>query len=364
MKRSKWLICCVAFLVLFSTGFGMASKASSSVVTSSDTQKILITGYSSKDLEVSVGEIKKLPQVKKEVVSVNSNGEKKTFTVIGGDFDALLKKLNISKDSIGGLRFICTDGYSVEVPEAIVKSRQIVLSYLKNGEDLGEDGPILAVIPEERAMYWAKMLSKIEIIKKTKKIEVACVNFVEAIGKSKIINTYKDLSGKHQAIKCSDLIKLINAKNKPDYVILKAADGLEKNETLVNFNNAYIKLTGKKTPEFTSLTMPDGMKVSNLLYFTYGETGNFIMTKGIGTLDLTSIGANQGISLNDIFKTVGMKNVASYTMIARNGQKVAISGDNVKKAVVYKNKQQQVVIEIPSGVKNTKLVDVISVKVK
>jgi DMSO/TMAO reductase YedYZ molybdopterin-dependent catalytic subunit len=238
MKRSRGLIYCIVLIALFCTGFSMASRASSSGVTTSDTKKILITGYSNKDLEVSVGEIKNLPQVKRDVVSVNSNGEKKTFSVIGGDFDALLKKLNISKDGIGGLRLYSTDGYSVEVPEAIVKSRQIVLSYLKNGAELGEDGPILIVIPEERAMYWAKMLSKIEIIKKIKKVDIECVNFVEAMGKSKIINSYKDLSGKHKAIKCSDLIKLISAKNKPNYVILKASDGLEKNETLENFNKA------------------------------------------------------------------------------------------------------------------------------
>lgn len=364
IKKSKWLFCCIILVITFSIGYSKVVSANGSVAPSTESQKILITCAGSKDIQVDVEEIKNLPSVQQEVVSVNSNGDKSTYTVKAGDFDNLLKKLNITKDSIGGLRFYCSDGYSVEVPENIIKTRHILLSYLKNGQDLGDDGPIMIVIPDERAMYWAKKVTKIEIIKNTKKIDITGLDFIEAIGKSKIINSYKDYEGKNKAIKCSDLIKLINTKNKPDFVIIKAADKLEKNETLANFNKAYIKLTGKNAPEFTSQTMLAGMSVKGLLWFSYGEVACFSMTKGIGALNLINIGDKRGISLDNVFKLVSMKNASSYVMTARNGKKITIDGDNIKKAVVYKNKQEQVVIEIPSGVKNIKLEDVISVKVK
>ena len=119
--------------------------------------KIKVTGDLLKDMEF----------VSRDAVTADSKGRKTKYSVKGVLLEDILAKFGKSQRSCAGIRFASGDGYSVVVPEEVLKKRDILLSYddLFSMPDNGQERSLKVIVPDERSVYWVRNLAEIELMR-------------------------------------------------------------------------------------------------------------------------------------------------------------------------------------------------------
>jgi len=323
-KALSIFIMLVMAIVLFST------------VTIAKEDEFKIIGLTEEDITVSISELKDLPSVTRDVTSVDSSGDEDNYTVTGALFSDLLEKKGKSQKNLKAVRFIASDGYSIEVSENILENRDIILTYEIDGEALYEEAkPMRIVIPEERAMYWVKKVTEIKVIDMKETVEINNLVFLETINSEleKVDYTYYESNDK--AVKISELIKKLDVEKTGRTVYMEAADGFTKDEKTEIFENGYFKVTGEYVPMFLSPDIPKGMYVKNLLFARYGSASIFSLKQSLNVHRHQTIGENKGVSLAEIISESGLKKGDKYKLIAIDGYSVEVDAEETKNAILY-----------------------------
>ncbi len=304
--------------------------------------KLVIVGFSDGDIEVTAAALKALPTVTKDVVSVNSSGTAKKFSITGPTFADLLAKFDKSQSSLEAIRFVAGDGYSIEVPAEVLQNRQIILAYLMDGEPLDEKSqPVRAVIPEERAMYWVRNLVKIEILGVDEQVAVERVHFLEtAVGQLETVD-YTYYESLDQAVSVQDLLTNL-AMTDDSSIQLRAVDGLNKSEDQKIFSNGYIKVTGTDVPLFLSPEIPKGMYVKHILHFIQADAAVISMTKALEGLEQTTLDDIEGINVVTILDALGVVKNEIYRLIADDGYFVEVNAADLSLGIIYLDDKGQV----------------------
>lgn len=326
---------------------------------------IVIKGLEAKEILLSVEEIREIESVSKEVTSINSSGEKNTFQVTGALLEKVLQRHGYSQRDLMRVRFVAGDGYSIEVPKEIIDTRDIILAYEMNGGPLEpKNQPLRVIIPDERAMYWVGNLTTIEVLEGIEKSQINKVLLLETLSKALDAEDYDYYDSVDQAIKTKDLLQQVETENTSETVYLKAADGLEKNEALSIFEEAYIKITGVDAPAFLAPDMPKGMQVKGILYFANGSTGWLSYEKARECHETLNFGDKEGISIVSLLKTLDFMEGESYIFTASDGYMVEISSGDLEKGLLYKDEEGRINVYFDGLPKNTSVRDVLSIEVK
>lgn len=331
--------------------------------------KITISGLDKEDINVSIDDIKELEKVNKDVVAVTASGEKNEMNVSGGLLEELLQKYSKSQKDFSAIRFVALDGYSIDIPSEILKNRDIILTYEIDGEPLFEESkPLRIVIPDERAMYWVRSLSKIEIIggreeKQANKQTNKIIIFDTVISNLKQ-EDYEYYESMDKVIRTDELLKKFAMDNVEDEIFIKAADGLEKGESNQVFKDAYIKTTGKEAPMFLSPDMPKGMTVKNILWFSAGNTSFLSMDKVSEYFEEASSDNIKGVFLKDIMNDINLSEGDTYIFSARDGYSVEILPEDIGSGILYKNEEDSIEVYFPDLKKNKSVKDLLSIEVK
>lgn len=207
-------------------------------------EKLLITGLA-EDAEIRLEELKELASVASKASRVNRAGEEEIFDVTGVLLEDVLQTfLNKSQQDFQAIRLVAGDGYSIEVPGEIIRSREIVLAYEINGKPLEEEQrPLRAIIPDERAMYWVFNLIEIELMQEVTKAEINRVIILETAVSVIEQRDYPFNEKVYQAIRIKELMDRFAKDSTADNVFIKAADGLDKNERRNTFvGEGYLKI--------------------------------------------------------------------------------------------------------------------------
>lgn len=327
--------------------------------------EIIITGLTEDELILTVEEIRELETVSKEVTSVNSSGEEKTFEATGTLLQNILEQQGFSQRDLMGIRFVAGDGYSIEVPKDILDKRDIILVYEIDGAPLESKSlPLRVVIPDERAMYWVGNLKTIEVLEGVEKSEVSKILFLETLKETMNLEDYNYYNSVDKAIKTQDLLKNTEADNISETVYIKAADGLEKNETLSNFEVAYIKMTGSDIPTFLSPDMPKGMYVKDIFYFSYDTTAWISYEKAQEKLENLDVEKVKGIKVVDVLKEITFAEDQTYIFMATDGYVVEIDANDLSKGILYQDEKGRLNVFFEGLPKNTRVKDLLSIEVK
>lgn len=363
-KKYKFIL--ISMMILALTSCNKAVKTGNK--NSETSNKICISGLEKENIEVKVDEIKKLKKVNKDVVAVTSSGERNEMNVSGGLLEELLGKYNKSQKNLSIVRFIATDGYSIDIPKEVLENRDIILAYEIDGKPLFEDSqPLRIIIPDERAMYWVKGLNKIEIVENDKKQgnkEIDKIIIFDTAILDLKQEDYKYYESVDKAIKTNDLLTSHASDNIEDEIFIKAADGLEKSESNKVFRDAYIKTTGKDSPIFLSSDMPKGMTVKDILWFSTGSTSFLSISKSFEYFDESNSDNIKGILFKDIMDDIDLTKGNTYIFVAKDGYKVEVSSEDANNCILYKNEDNKVVVYFSGLEKSTSVKDLLFIEVK
>jgi hypothetical protein len=227
--------------------------------------KIRITGDLLKGMEF----------ITRDTETINSKGKKTKHSAKGVLLDGILAKYGKSQKNCAGIRFASVDGYSIVVPEEVLKKRDILLSY----DDLifkpvkAPEKPLRVIVPDERSIYWVRNLTTIELLQHEGMADTTGVVFLDTAVETVVSYDYEYYNSSDKAVKAGDLTaKFIENETTGEAVLVKAADGFEKNEKLDIFQKGFIKYTGVDAPAFVAPDMPKGMHIKNIKCFLIGKT--------------------------------------------------------------------------------------------
>lgn len=365
-KKLRVIIMTLIIMLVFT---GCNKEANTNTSGRDIPDKITIVGLDNEESEVNLDDIKKLEKVNSDVISISSSGEENEMNVTGGLLEELLQKHDISQKDLSGIRFIASDGYSIDVPDTVLKSRDIILAYEVDGEPLFEDSqPIRVVVPDERAMYWVKKLEKIELIMdedpQVDNQEASKLIILDStLSKLKEVDYeyYKDMD---KAVTIDELLTEFSLDDLNDKVFIKAGDGLEKTEANKVFRDAYIKTTGEGSPMFTSPDMPKGMTVKNILWFSVGDTSFLSVKSAMESFDKADLDGVEGILLKDILKDLKLDLEGTYTFTSVDGYSVDIIANDLQSGILYMIEDGKVTVEFTELDKRTTVKDLLSIEIK
>ena len=298
----------------------------------------LIISYQGEDILINIEEIRQLDEVTRDVTPVPKEGEEKATRNVKGVLleDVFQKFLGISQKDPGAILLVAGDGYSIEVADDLLETREIILAYEIDGAPLeGWEKPLRSVVPDVFEMYWVKNLTRIEIIESRETPRVARIIMMETRISDIPDQDYEYYEDTDRAVQVNDLLFNFNESEIPDTVFLKSVDGLEKNEKVDNFSGAFIKYTGLDSPMFLDEDLPKGMWVKKVLYFVYGGSAYFSVAGGFETMDRVTAGENETIRLTDVISSCGLAQSDNYLLKALDDYSVDIESDMVELGVIY-----------------------------
>jgi|GEM_PF-2026854 len=265
MKRISWFLVLALLGMLVFTGCSGAPAPSAG---GTDNRVISLYGLP-EEVQITLTELKEITPKEGSAISVNSAGEEKTVAYKGAELGDILAKYGSDKTAFTGVRLVASDGYAVEVPEEILRNREIILAYEIDGAALDEgSNPVKVVVPEERAMYWVKYLAEVHLVAPTADVKLKTVRFFENELKALSVRDYDYFGTVDEAVLLTELL----GRDESTKVILIGRDGLVKHELLEPAKYEYcIKYTGADAPAYLAPGLPFGMQVKNLAAIIDGD---------------------------------------------------------------------------------------------
>lgn len=301
---------------------------------------ITITGLK-KDEKVSVKEIFEMESAEVETESVKSSGEVLKNKIKGVYLKDILNKFNTKEENYTGIQMIAGDGYSIVAPKEILEKRDILLVYEIDGEALSPKAqPFMSAIPNERSMYWVKNLAEVELLTE-EVLELKNLVILESAIKKMEQSDYTYYEATDKAVRVEELLSNYTGDLDKKSAIIRAADGLEKEEDIKVLTSGYLKITGKDTPLFLSPELPKGMHVKDILSIEYKDSVIISMNKVEGIL-IDGEDKSKGIALDKLIELSGMKTGKVYNLVAEDGYEIEITADQVDKGYIYEKDGKQI----------------------
>ena len=226
-----------------------------------DDAVITLHGLEEEDIEISVAELKELDSVTEKAEATRSNGEVVSVDATGPLLDTILEKYGAEKSDFNTIRFYAEDGYSIAMPSDIIEDSDIIIAYYDGGAPItDENGPVRVGVTGQRAMYWVRMLTRIDF--ETGTSSAMTPSELVMLDSALPQLTEQSITVKGEQIYAVSTYDLISAygdinDNTIWNAYLKATDGLSKNETKQNFIKSYIRTSGEGSPEFTGPDLPE-----------------------------------------------------------------------------------------------------------
>lgn len=307
------------------------------------------------ETEISVADLMALEAITEEIIKTDDAGEvEEQYPIKGVLLETVLEHLEIDADNLDTVRFTAGDGYSVEVPAAILANSKLILAYEIDGDPLFDDTrPIRMFIPGQESMYWVKKTVKITLNMDESQDPgdqgqlVDKILFFESMELEEI--DYTDEEGA-RAVETSDVLK--DVETSPQVYML-ASDGFDKNEETDTFLENYIVVQGDNAPAFRGPNLPRGMHVKDLVYMATGDTGFLFVEKALEYFDDVQVQSDSGISLKELVDTLGLKEADTYSLEAADGYSVEVSSEDLEAGIVYIRESGEVASAFEELPKNT-----------
>lgn len=279
---------------------------------------ITVAGLSDEEITVSIEELVALEAVSEQAEGLRSNGDIVKFTAVGPTLDTFLTHYGKSKADYTEVRFSSTDGYSVIIPKELLETREIVLAYMNGTKALDKyNAPLRVIVIGERAMYWARMVNRIEFLSDDDSSLTRKVVFLDTVLPA-MGGTYSEEEG-GDVVSTIDLLSAYGGMVEGGKVNMWAYDGLKKAETIENFLKGYIKYTGDMTPQFCSPELPEGMNMDGIVSLRTGGVVYYSFARASEGLPVRDFDGRTGIGVTDIIRDVSFVSVDAFRLTDVDG---------------------------------------------
>ena len=308
---------CLAFCLLACKGKEAEDASCSTpdtVPVNAIAQELAFIGLPGGDVTFTGAQLMELERVTAETESVNASGKVTPVTATGVLLETVLQDLGASQKDYASVRVTALDGYVVEIPREILQARDIVIAWEYNGEAMN----LRTVVVDERAMYWVKNIASFEFKSDgdTIALPVDRIFILETMIADLPDVEYKYHDSADRAVPIAVLIdEYVPAR--PDFVAMRALDGLEKNERYETFAAQFIKYTGENAPLYIGPNLAVGMRLREVLCM---QVGGDVIVSVETAMRQAGLSAGEGLPLAVLFEIAGMKSTDSCALDTADGQ--------------------------------------------
>jgi hypothetical protein len=284
-----------------------------------------------REISINVPELMKdFKAVNTDVISINSSGEENKMNITGVPLKEVLSSKGIDMTSFNFVRPVSGDGYSIEIPEDILKKREVLLAYKIDGEPINEKSkPVRIIVPDERAMYWARNVVKIELLNKKESVETGKIVFLETAYKNLEQTKYMYQDSFDPAVKLSELLSKYGSTSGNELYFV-SRDGLKRTETKENALVSLIKISGNASPLFLSPNLPGGMFIKEIVSFKHDDVC-FLSLDSFGKMAESTDGS---LNVNEIVKDIEMSESETYKATSLDGSKSVVSAKELRSSKI------------------------------
>jgi len=234
-----------------------------------DSTEILFSGLPGGNFALTGAQLKNdFTLTERDAVSVNSKGTEKQVCAKGVLLETILQQRGLSQADFDSVTANATDGYAIAIPNSVLQKRDVLIAFEVNGEAL--EAPRI-VIPDERAMYWTKLLCSMEFSGQTQEQPVTkTVSLNELVDRLRDrAEDYKYYDADCKALPVALLLQEIGAEKTTTVTI--TADDLTRMEKYDIFSAQMLLIEGTpEAPLYTGPTLLSGMKVKQVKSFQVG----------------------------------------------------------------------------------------------
>ena len=292
-------------------------------------------------------ELKRYDQVEIDAVLINTTGTKTDMHVKGPTLSDVLSKEGVNLENYQGIGISGRDGYYTMVDKEKLVSNQVILGWEFNGKEIKDDEkPIRVVIPNEMGPYWVKMVSNIDLYEKISPKEINKVHMFDALTRYIEPYYYEYYGRKDKSIEVGKILKKFDSVDEKGFFTMVAADGLSKNETISLVRQRYfIKVEGDNSPMNIAPNFKLGMNVKNMSHFSTTKDAVIFPDKMKEVVRTKNINGAEGLLLEDVLLTAGMRwtDKSTFTAVNSDERVVNLSLDKLLQCYII-NKDEQVIL--------------------
>ncbi len=323
---------------------GCAPKQASSIKSSGDpayeNTKIAIESETGETKEITVAELRKLPQKELDEASLTrSTGFEEKFKAAGPTVKDVLASMGINIQDYKGLGFVGRDNYYCLVTPEIMANRELILAIAVDGQSaLPEDlSPARLCIKGEFGPYWVRMVNKIILYKEIPKKDITSVWIFKNLAQGIAPYPYEYFGSKDDAIELAQIFARFDNVSNKAFFTMKSADGFLKNEALNMVSKGYyLKVAGKDAPMNISPNYKLGMNVKYIAWFSTNADAVVFPEEMAKLIDQEEITGVKGTSLEKMLEEVRVENIGSkqFEVIDVSGDSVKVDGKDLTKGIL------------------------------
>ena len=158
-----FLVCCFFCFILVGCAEKQIISSKSTGNPEYEKQTITIEGEIEEPKEVTVAEMRQLPQKEVQGSFQRATGEMEEFKAAGPTFNDVMVYAGVDVKEFKGIGFIAKDGYYCLVTPEIIDSREMILALAIDKQLELPDNlrPARLCIVDEFGPYWVRMVDKI-----------------------------------------------------------------------------------------------------------------------------------------------------------------------------------------------------------
>lgn len=260
-------------------------------------------------VRIDTEEIKEYEQVEMDVVLINTTGTETKMHVKGPTLRHVLEKEGIDLSEYAGIGVTGRDGYYTLIDRDKLEVNDIILTWQINRKNIkDEDKPVRLSVPLELGPYWVKMVTNIDLYKDISPKDIDKVHMFNPLTRDIEPYYYEYYGSKDKAFEVGKILRKFDEVDEKGFFTMAATDGLEKNETISLVRQRYfIKVEGDNAPMNISPNFKLGMNVKNMTHFSTTKDAVIFPEKMVEVVRTKSIEGNEGMLLEDVLLTAGMR---------------------------------------------------------
>lgn len=298
-------------------------------------------------VRINSDELKEYDQVEIDAELINTTGTKTDMHVKGPTLSNVLTKEGINLDNYQGIGITGRDGYYTMVDKEKLDSNQVILGWEFDGKEIKDDEkPIRVVIPNEMGPYWVKMVSNVDLYEEVSPKEINKVHMFDALTRDIEPYYYEYYGSKDKSIEVGKILNKFDFIDEKGFFTMVAADGLSKNETISLVRQRYfIKVEGDNSPMNIAPNFKLGMNVKNMSHFSTTKDAVIFPDKMKEVVRTKDINGAEGLLLEDVLLTAGMRwtDDSKFTAVNSDETVINLSLDKLLQCYII-NKNEKVIL--------------------
>lgn len=290
--------------------------------------------------EISVAELRKLPQHKLDASYKRTTGLIEEFKMSGPYLTDVIKQLGGDLKDYAGIGVLGSDGYYCLLSREVINATpDLMLAVDIDGKaKLDEDNaPARLAVQGQFGPYWVKRVEKIILYKQIPEKDVTSVWVFNNLAAGIEPYSYEYYGSKDDAIDLEQIFSRLDYVDSKAFFTMKSADGFKKNEVLNMVKSRYyIKVEGKDAPTNVSPYIKLGMNVQNIAWVSTNADAAVFPAKMTEYMDTKVIDGQKGITLEEVLYETEVKQVKSETfdILGTKGEKITVNGQDMSQGIL------------------------------